>query len=115
MQKDESILINEIFRTKAKLSELSGQKRKIAVQLESKKRSLRELEMIDTKMVYQKIDNVILPRDIVIVVKEVEEKIVFLSDKLHTLKKMWEEEYSRFKRLNAEPIHRAAVAKRSFM
>jgi chaperonin cofactor prefoldin len=74
MQKDESILINEIFRTKAKLSELSGQKRKITVQLESKKRSLKELEMTDAKMVYQKIDNVILPRDIVIVIKEEEKK-----------------------------------------
>jgi chaperonin cofactor prefoldin len=101
MRNNEHIKTRNFFLAETKLRKLSEKRRRIAIKLSSRKKSLEELEAMDSKTVYHKIDSILIPRDRYLVIKDEAETIETLSNQLKELDQKWDREMKAFKKLAA--------------
>lgn len=101
MQNKDKILTKKFFELEKRLKMLSGEKRRLSTKLLALKKSIEELDLMDTKKVYHKIDSILIPRDRQIVIKDTQETIKSLSSELKEIDKKWDKEMAVFKKMSS--------------
>lgn len=99
MQERDKILTKKIFKAEKKLKVMSSEKRTLSIKLSAKKKSIEELKLMDSKIVYHKIDSVLIPRERDFVIEDIQEEIKLLKEHLKEIDNVFEKEMKSFKRL----------------
>jgi chaperonin cofactor prefoldin len=99
MSNTDQIQTRNFFLAEKKLRMLSEKRRRLAIKLLSKEKSLKELEAMDAKIVHHKIDSVLIPRNRHSVIKDEKEIVETLSSQLKELDQKWDREMKTFKKI----------------
>jgi chaperonin cofactor prefoldin len=100
--KQKKKIVQEFYKTQAELTLLDQQKKTLESQLTLTTKALEELPKISGKKVYKVINNVLIQRDAVDVIRELNEKKVKLSSQLASLRNNLEKGITELKKMGLD-------------
>lgn len=99
MQNRDRVQTQKVFRAEKRLKALSKQKRLLKIKLISQEKSIEELNVMQAKVVYHKIDSILIPRDRLKVIEDIIETIDSLKNQISEIDEQIEKEMNIFKKL----------------
>ena len=99
MQNRDRVQTQKVFRAEKRLKALSKQKRLLTIKLISQKKSIEELNVMEASVVYHKIDSILIPRDRLKVIEDINETINSLKSQINEIDEKIEKEMNIFKKL----------------
>ena len=99
MQNTDNMLPLRFFDLKRKLQVLNNEKRKLRSKILATKKSIEELYRMDTKVVYQKIDEILIKRQRQVVIDDTKEELATLDGELKAIEENLEIEMTVFKQM----------------